>query len=228
MAIPEKKVANNISEYLSILREGYFDLFRGQAENWPLIPSLAREYIMALNCCEMEYFIIQNLQRFGHTEFKNQVNKYSDWILHAQHYGLPSRLLDFTTNPLKALYFAVESESKIDGVIYAICGYGDTDFPPLNLENISFYRPNHINSRITAQESVFAVFPLHSDGLALTGPEIKPLQEYEDETARKITIPYACKPEIKKELSVLGVNKMSIYPGVEGIVEKVKEECGLI
>ena len=43
----------------------------------------------------------------------------------------------------------------------------------------------------------------------------------------KITIPSSYKPSIKEELGILGVNKMSIYPGIDGVVEKIKEECGL-
>jgi hypothetical protein len=26
-------------------------------------------------------------------------------------------------------------------------------------------------------------------------------------------------------LDILGINKMSMYPGIDGVVEKIKEEC---
>lgn len=38
-----------------------------------------------------------------------------DILAKMQHYGLPTRLLDFTLNPLVALYFACESKPSLDG-----------------------------------------------------------------------------------------------------------------
>jgi len=38
----------------------------------------------------------------------------------AQHYGMPTRLLDWSTNPLAALFFACEDNFDKDGFVYAM------------------------------------------------------------------------------------------------------------
>lgn len=45
-------------------------------------------------------------------------DEYFGWLFLAQHYGLPTRLLDWTENPLVATYFAVIDRPNEDGCIW--------------------------------------------------------------------------------------------------------------
>lgn len=94
-------------------------LYRGQADSsWGLIPKAYRD-----NRFQNEYALIQEFDRLRPDEFAGLT--YIEKLIKMQHYGLPTRLLDFSENPLVALYFACESEANMskDGVVYALCGY---------------------------------------------------------------------------------------------------------
>ena len=68
------------------------------------------------NLFDFESELVDEFARFRPEEFSSIENAF-ELIAKMQHYGLPTRLLDFTYNPLVALYFAC-LESKIDGTSY--------------------------------------------------------------------------------------------------------------
>jgi hypothetical protein len=96
-------------------------IFRGVSspKHYP-IPSIGREKAYG------PYNSVQEKRLFQ--VFKNRVvslvtdPRFNDWswLAYAQHIGVPTRLLDWTTSPLIATFFALESEKKSDRVIYAI------------------------------------------------------------------------------------------------------------
>lgn len=226
--MPKEYLAASVPEFLAILKKsGFPTLYRGQAKDWPLLPSIARPQPWFVEEPTMlEASILEKLKQYGHPFFHGSIIQESDWILHAQHYGLPTRLLDLTSNPLKALFFAAEkTEDDADGVIWTIDESGSSAFPSDNCKGMRLYAPTHINDRITAQESSFVVFPL------VFGERIvKPLDENSKSIRlwSKIIIPAAGKKEIKRDLSTIGINRMTIFPGIEGVIEKIKDECDLL
>ena len=114
----------SVSEYLEYLSKikmepkttfsvGCFTLFRGQANaNWLLSPSLYRQ-----NLFEAENLLLTEIKHICPKEFGD--NRF-DSLVKMQHFGMPTRLLDVTTNPLVSLYFACESseQSNEDGIVY--------------------------------------------------------------------------------------------------------------
>ena len=80
--------------------------FRGQRQDWPLLPKIQR--VDPWGKLEtIEFAMFQEFKQKG-VPFLNTVP--SDdwhWLALAQHHGLPTRLLDWTFNPLAALWFAI-------------------------------------------------------------------------------------------------------------------------
>lgn len=104
--------------------------YRGEASvNWKALPSVLRDPKKSTK----ESFYYHEIQVRSPKDFENQ--KFLNKLVTMQHYELPTRLLDITSNPLNALYFACEckSEKNLNGRVTffpilpgSIC-YGDSD-----------------------------------------------------------------------------------------------------
>lgn len=90
--------------------------FRGHANTeYQLTPSLARMEMDFI--CQTERALVE----ISINEIPRLFNKDMtplNLLSCMQHYGIPTRLLDITKNPLVALYFACENEANKDGVVY--------------------------------------------------------------------------------------------------------------
>lgn len=94
--------------------------FRGHKEHYEkIIPSIGRNSLLESEDKLFKEFILRNPD-----EFKEQRSTFQI-LAKMQHYGLPTRLLDITSNPLISLFFAVEEDEiteNVDGefVIFSI------------------------------------------------------------------------------------------------------------
>ncbi len=98
---------NNLREKEEDYALKYF--FRGQqVEFWDISSSIFRSGML-----NAEHQLLKEpLEKFPN-EFKNLSNTF-DLMTKCQHYGLCTRLLDLTTNPLVALYFACQENGEED------------------------------------------------------------------------------------------------------------------
>jgi hypothetical protein len=138
----------------------------------------------------------------------------SEWELLAlaQHHGLPTRLLDWTENPLVAAYFACGHRDR-DGAIYALntVSVVDPKVSPFTIERVAKYRPRHVTPRITAQRGVFTI---HNDPVRPLDVGDSPHKAYR---VRKFVVKASAKHRMLWDLSRFNVNSRALFPGLDGL-----------
>ena len=191
--------------------EGYRMWYRGQAEyEWGLIPSVQRpeyhkkgnEQYMATN------FMIYTMRLNG--EAPAQYDR-SSWLSLMQHYGLPTRLLDWSESPLVALYFALNSQTEKDAALWIVnpmrlnqkMGYGKY-VPPMNYGGINDYLEGAFDDKRPHTEKIIACHGIGSDQILDKDPGCNYLY--------KIRIPAQIKRDFVKELNILGIHDSTVYP----------------
>ena len=108
---------SSINSYISSLKKKTGTLFfRGHADpNYILRPSIMRTSHLAQNESKIYHELIINCP----DDFE-KCHSHLEKLVKMQHYGLPTRLLDITRNPLVALYFACESNPESYGELILI------------------------------------------------------------------------------------------------------------
>lgn len=221
---------NSFEEYIekiafyATIKPDEIRLYRGHREfDWELLPKILRtEHRKTEGVIQTENKLLKEFKKIGcYTEkILNKAPISWDDISLAQHHGLPTRLLDWSTNPLVALWFAFQEELNNTGfrVVWGIVPenylFVDEEKTPFDQTATKIYRPNHITSRITNQNGWFTVHKISEMG------DISEALENDSEhisTLAKFILPNNLRSNILKILDTLGVNQYSLFQDLEGL-----------
>jgi hypothetical protein len=215
---------SSLSEFVKQLETRISDkkrifLFRGQNIDKSLIPNIARHLFKSSREQDekkmLNEFNIHSTQYLDYQP-KNIIEK----MTIAQHYGIPTRLLDWTENALAALYFAVfkETENNNNAVVWVISFensellINDYNIDIFNEKELKFFKPNSIIQRVSSQHGWFSVHPFKGQGFYERADIIT-----EKYRLNKISIKKGCSKKILQTLESCGINKHTIFRDLDSL-----------
>jgi len=183
--------------------------FRGQADSdWNLIPKAGRDNHGKYKDEDM----FNAWKRRAKSLIDKNYNSDWDYLAIAQHTGLPTRLLDWSHNPLIAAFFACNECNEKDGALFAF--HSDNklikidEYSPFEIATVGLFRPDVSHLRLGNQ---IGYFTIHG----------KPNRCFNEKNCggqlEKIIINKSIKEEIIFKLNHFGINYLHIFPDLEGL-----------
>ncbi|MEI7780515.1 MAG: FRG domain-containing protein [Planctomycetota bacterium] len=199
-------------------------LFRGQPQQKkkrPLLPLIGRPNFAARqNLIQDERQMLEEFMAQSVPLLSFRPASPLEWLAVAQHHGMSTRLLDWTTNPLAALWFAIRSgaQKRKDAEVHYFESE-DRDWvsaeakaSPLTVSRCLVYRPPHISARIVRQSGWFTLHPLDAGGAFVSLNEDPAFTD----RLRCLRVPKTAFPKMRYALDRYGAHEAAFMPDLPG------------
>ncbi|MBI3410888.1 MAG: FRG domain-containing protein [Planctomycetes bacterium] len=203
--------------------------YRGHScDSWTLVPSVHRKFDAMDETFLVHRFKLEAPMRHGRLPAQDDLG---GWLCLMQHYGLPTRLLDWTASLQAALYFAASFDPKPGPAAIWVLS-------PVNL-NKDHFDGIAVMSGPQADPLVKAAFdrgPRTDTALAALGEESDirmtvqqgaytihgdntPLEDRgnADKYLVKLVIPEQARATFSEELRILGIRRASLFPDLHNL-----------
>lgn len=246
-------VVNDIQQSIQETKSfGSTPFYRGHRRyDWELIPAVFRR-----NCKGDELSMMNNFRGSAPVRYANSPDEQDccRWLSLAQHYGLPTRLLDWTLSPLVAAYFATEPDAVDDeypGRIWVLNASKLNEmtstspgllltFSMQNKEveelvkpafDDDFASPGKVIAVLPPEHdmrhfSQQSVFTLHGDGKSLEDwrAELIPNEAEHRKLMMCTALPPKAKTEIRGDLERLGIHEASLFPDLANLARYIARD----
>lgn len=193
---------------------------------------------------DLEFHLIRNFRKYAQIE-GSQYYSIWNWLVIAQHHGLPTRLMDWTFSPFVAMHFATSDikEKDVDGAIWCVDFVRiHEDLPEVLRDKLKREGANSFTVEmlsevagslkefddISSKDFVLFFDPPSMDARivnqyamnsVISNPETSMesvLKHYPD-MWRKIVIPSELKWEVLDKLDQANINERILFPGLDGL-----------
>ncbi len=238
------KIKNDLFTWKSTIKPW----FRGESGDklTPLCPKISSY------SAEQENYFLQSFRRraigLPNTPNRDHVDR---WLFLAQHYGVPTRLLDWTEGALIALFFAINSKNQ-NPRLYMLNPHRLNALALGKSDNLNFplswVKAGHLYvslawSHRTPKKSEYSLsFPIAFPAIlqdqrmisqrscfTIHGLELKPITEilsYHNEIISDYLFEYKIDPnksdQLLKDLSILGISASTAFPDLDHLVKDLE------
>lgn len=212
--------------------------WRGQdVYDWELIPGVHRGYSRGSEPNFNLRFRTKAKVRYPNCPPNNA---HIDWLLLVQHYGLPTRLLDWSESMAVGLYFSMLNDQYLseDGALFCLLPSllnknelsRDSILMSEDIEVTKITR-DAFRSRNTASEHILAFFPDQFDlrhiaqntAMTIHGrPGGLESQAHAEECVVKIRVKHEGKKRMRELLKFFGASRANLFPDLANLAMELK------
>ncbi|MBK1830166.1 FRG domain-containing protein [Verrucomicrobiaceae bacterium R5-34] len=209
-------------------------LFRGQSRSWTLRPGIDRMRKPIQNGDQYpiprDRELLEEFKRLS-WPLVDRPPEWDDdwsWLALAQHHGLPTRLLDWSTSSLIGLWFAIgEFQQERYPPIERDKGpcvwmlrlneglWASRNNDPFNLSDLRAYAPPTVTPRLHGQRGVFTASGIRNNRGSIENFE-RNVNNPDSMFLEFVTIRPDCAQSMAEELRQQGIDESTIYPDLQG------------
>ena len=207
-------------------------LYRGQCKDQPLLPKLFRSPREAGTIRTTEDKLLYRFKNRSPYLLPTKPDNDWDWLSLGQHFGLPTRLLDWTGNPLSALFFALDADAHPSPTVYVYHGKENQIVKeddkrkehPFKIDQTRIFQPTGHSPRVAMQAGWHTVHRLH--GVKEGGPHFLPLNDMKIHRQRldKVEIDPSAVGKLRRELEQMGIRHATIYGDLHMVCVSIARE----
>ncbi len=261
MAAPTEHVVGSLTDFLSVTKAiGSASStgtlwYRGASDSThELLPRLYRDSRPARELVDIEHEMLAQFHARSRPYLEHEIQAPWGYVFLMQHYGVPTRLLDWSENAFVGLYFALSvAESKgfpTDAAVWVLdaCAWNASTFPGMSSPGAAlhandpalrnFEPERDLDQMATSAAAMHAQYnnpriTAQRGVFTVFGREKHPMEEifdrssFDDGVLARLRFPQASLEQLYSEVRLLGFRESMIYPDLSGLAIEIRSDQGL-